>query len=199
MNSSYITSAMRSEQLPHFGAPEVAFIGRSNTGKSSLLNALLGRQNLARHSRTPGRTQMVNFFALEMGEQKLIFADLPGYGYSATSRDTRKHWESLVKAYVERDEIREFLFLIDCRRAQEPEAEDLDLIAFLSSKKPLSVVLTKSDKLNQSETSKAIQRIKTVAQERKLQIARVIAVSSLKKKGIDALRDSILAYMPGAE
>src|SRR5690606_6796314 len=92
LKSSYITSAQQAQQLPDFPYPEVAFVGRSNVGKSSLLNAILQRRGLARTSNTPGRTQMVNFFSVELGEKHMILADLPGCGYSAIGKDARKDW-----------------------------------------------------------------------------------------------------------
>ncbi len=198
MNSSYITSAQKAEQLPDLGAcPEIAFVGRSNCGKSTLLNALLGRTGLARTSNTPGRTQMVNFFALDQGEKRLIFADLPGYGYAATSKATKKLWEGLVESYLERTQIREVLMLLDSRRVTALPDEDLLLLDHIIRREPavvVTVVLTKTDKLNQSEMSKARAAVdKILGDEDRV---RVIAVSSLKKTGIDLLRREILRHMP---
>src|SRR5688500_8058281 len=125
MNTFYITSAQKAEQLPDLGGiPEIAFVGRSNCGKSSLLNVLLSHSGLARESKVPGRTQMVNFFKCEKGDRALILADLPGYGFSATGREVRSHWQALLEAYVARPSIQSFLFLIDARRVATLDDED---------------------------------------------------------------------------
>lgn len=196
MNSTYITSAAKAEQLPVYDAPEIAFVGRSNCGKSSLLNALLNRKNLARASSTPGRTQMVNFFGTSKGEKQVIFADLPGYGFSAIGRLARKPWEELMGEYLVRPNIREILFLADIRR--ELDGEDIELLTWLgrnANRYELSVVLTKADKLNQSETAKAVANVKKIADAKHIKTARVLAVSTLKNKGIPALQEKLLSWL----
>jgi GTP-binding protein len=196
MNSTYITSAAKAEQLPVYDWPEIAFVGRSNCGKSSLLNALLNRKNLARASSTPGRTQMVNFFGITKGENQVIFADLPGYGFSAIGRHARKPWEELMGEYLVRPNIREILFLADIRR--EPDDEDIELLTWLgrnANRYELSVVLTKADKLNQSETAKAVAKLKKIADAQNIKTARVLAVSTLKNKGIPALQEKLLSWL----
>jgi GTP-binding protein len=195
MESSYITSAQKAEQLPRLGHPEVCFVGRSNCGKSSLLNALLNRSNLARASNTPGRTQMVNFFAVDHKDKKLVLADLPGYGFSAIGKEVRHHWQALVEGYLDRSEIKECLFLIDSRRADALKDDDLGLLELLTrrpGKAPVTVVLTKADKLSGGETAKMIQSVSATLKKEKLRVARVLAVSTLKKKGIDELRALIV-------
>lgn len=195
MNSSYITSAQRAEQLPSLGGvPEIAFIGRSNCGKSSLLNALLGRTGLARTSSTPGRTQMVNFFAVEKGEKKLVLADLPGYGYAESPREVRRHWEGLISAYLTRPEIQEFLFLLDIRRSELGE-DDLALLRQLvrrSPKVPVTVVLTKGDKVGGNEATKLKAQCTSALAGAGLAVAKMVAVSSLKKKGIDDMKREVI-------
>lgn len=194
MQTSYITSAQKAQQLPEYSWPEIAFIGRSNCGKSSLLNALLDRKSLARESQTPGRTQMVNFFNIQNGEKQVIFADLPGYGYSAIARDVRQHWEELLAAYFLRPNIERFLFLADSRRAASLDDDDRKLLKYLTSRPevPLIFVLTKCDKMNQSETSKAKQAVTTQLKSWQVPIEEVVVVSSLKKKGIPELQRKIL-------
>lgn len=195
MESSYITSAQQAEQLPRLGHPEVAFVGRSNCGKSSLLNALLNRAGLARTSNTPGRTQMVNFFAVDHKEKRLVLADLPGYGFSAIGKEVRHHWQALVDGYLARTEIKELLFLFDSRRVGDLKDDDLGLLEMLArgkGKAPVTVVLTKCDKLNQSETAKAIQTMAGDLKREKLKVERIVAVSSLKKKGVGELRSLVV-------
>lgn len=196
MNSTYITSAAHAEQLPEYDWPEVAFVGRSNCGKSSLLNALLNRKNLARASNTPGRTQMVNFFGTSKGERQLIFADLPGYGFSAIGRLARKPWEELMGDYLVRPNLREILFLCDIRR--ELDEEDLELLDWLgrhANRYDLTVVLTKCDKLNQSETAKAVHKMQAILDSKNILAARIVAVSTLKNKGIEKLQTQLLAWL----
>jgi GTP-binding protein len=186
MDSRYITSAAKPQQLESFGLPEVAFIGRSNSGKSSLLNALLQRKNLARTSATPGRTQMVNFFGLN---NQIIFADLPGYGYNVASKGVEGKWDQLMGAYCQRDDIAAFLFLIDVRRdLQEFEVEFLH---FLAEKAPVVFVMTKSDKLKQGERQKRIKLIKAFVKNQGIAPEMFIAISSLKKTGINELNSLI--------
>lgn len=194
MEAAYITSAMRPEQLPPYDLAEIAFVGRSNTGKSTLLNAITGRRNLARQSRTPGRTQMVNFFSF--GKQ-LILADLPGYGYSEAIREVSRNWQPLVEAYVRRPNIREFLFLFDCRR--DMNDEDLVLMYILGRQLPITLVLTKTDKISRAELERKITKIEVLMVEKGIPCKEVIATSSLKKTGIDNLRKLILSHADNAE
>lgn len=194
MHAVYITSAPTAQLLPRLDAPEVALIGRSNCGKSSLINALLAHTGLARVSSTPGRTQMVNFFAVTSGQGKLVVADLPGYGYSAIGRDVRKHWQELMAGYLERRAIRELLFLADARRADQLDQDDLKLLRHLDAMAPLSVVLTKCDKLNQSESAKAQAAVRNTLARAGIQVKQVFAVSSLKMRGIEKLRAQLLSH-----
>lgn len=194
MNAVYITSAPTAQLLPRLEGPEVAVVGRSNCGKSSLINALLAHSGLARVSSTPGRTQMVNFFRVSTGDGALILADLPGYGFSAISRDVRKHWQFLMEAYLYRPEIRELLFLADVRRADSLDDDDLQLLQHLCSVAPVTVVLTKSDKLNQSMTARAQREMTEMLQRYRIFPRQVVAVSSLKGKGIAPLRRQILSH-----
>jgi len=187
MDTRYITSAAKAEQLPKYDQPEVAFFGRSNTGKSTLLNALLGRRNLARQSRTPGRTQMINFFSVN---ERLILADLPGYGYSEARRDVTKYWQGLVDAYVLRPNIREFLFLMDSRR--EIADDDINLMFFLAKQLPLRVVLTKADKLSRSAVNQQIAKLANLLNAEGIDFHDIYPTSSTKKTGIQRIWDEAL-------
>ncbi len=142
---TFVTGVAKVEQLPDLGAPEVAFAGRSNVGKSSLVNALTGRRTLARVSSTPGRTRQINFFDLG---GRLTLVDLPGYGFARAANSEIKAWTALVRAYLRgRSGLRRVCLLIDARHAPKPADEDvmtlLDRAAVV-----FQVVLTKADKLD---------------------------------------------------
>ncbi|NRA64591.1 MAG: ribosome biogenesis GTP-binding protein YsxC [Pseudobacteriovorax sp.] len=195
MESRYITSAAKPEQLPEYELPEIAFIGRSNTGKSSLLNALLGRRNLARHGRTPGQTQMINFFGVN---EKVILADLPGYGYNVARRDAAKHWQPMADVYVRRSNIVEFICLQDCRR--DFQEMDLRLLFMLGRQLPVTLVLTKVDKISRNQLAKARKKLEAVLEENGIDYKNVIATSSQQNLGIEDLRKAVLdPYLTKAE
>ena len=141
------SSAARLDQLPQPELPEVAFSGRSNVGKSSLINRLLNRKGLARPSATPGKTATVNFYRLDRAR----LVDRPGYGYAKVSREEKRRWGSLIEGYLQADrDLRLVLQLIDMRHP--PTADDRLMIDFLTEAEiPFVLVLTKSDKLNQSQ------------------------------------------------
>ncbi len=136
------------EQIPAEGLAEIAFVGRSNVGKSSLINALLGIKGLARVSRTPGKTQQINFFEVD---RRFLLVDLPGYGFAQVPEAVRRGWGPLVEAYLgSRRSLRLVVFLLDFRRMPSPE--DLQLQAWLSERRvPVRFVLTKADKLSRNQ------------------------------------------------
>ena len=144
---TFLTSFGTAGQLPPSGTPEVVFAGRSNVGKSSLINALFQQKGLARVSATPGKTATINFF----GTQSLIFADLPGYGYAKVSRGEKLRWAALMEGYFAQDrDIALVLSLVDSRHP--PSREDLQMLDFLIDQElPFLVVLTKVDKLSPRE------------------------------------------------
>lgn len=194
MESSYITSAAQAHQLPPARHHEIALIGRSNCGKSSLINALLGRAKLARVSNTPGRTQMVNLFEVKSGEKVLTVADLPGYGYAKAPQDIRQHWQELIDTYLKRPAIVEILFLIDARRAAELKADDVALLKQLLKARPhaVTLVMTKTDKLNNKEMRDADVGLAKGLRAAGLNVKKMAKVSTLAKEGIEELRQTVI-------
>ena len=189
MDSNYIVSADKPQQFPEHNHPEFAFVGKSNCGKSSLLNALFERKNLARQSGTPGRTQMINFFSLKLSAEKTyIFADLPGYGFSKTSKSLKASWDELIGEYLEKRNLAKTLFLFDARREIEPY--ELSYLSDLRSiGKEIIVVITKTDKLNQSEKSKLKKNLEQLFKDHSLESVPLVFSSTLKKDGIRDLQN----------
>ncbi len=150
--SRFIISAARPEDFPPAAHPEVAIAGRSNVGKSSLINKLAGHDGLARTSRTPGRTRLVNWFRVDAtASLTLDLVDLPGYGYAAVDRDTRTGWRPLIEALLgERASLRAVVLLVDIRR--DIGNEELDFVPWLQAKGLVVIpVLTKADKLGKAQ------------------------------------------------
>jgi GTP-binding protein len=141
---------------PPQALPEIAFLGRSNVGKSSLLNALVRRKAFARVSRTPGRTQEINFFEIN---GKFVFVDLPGYGYARVAKTKRHEWQSLIDAYLRQtSQLRGVVVLLDVRR--EPSQDDLSLLEYLAELEvPTLVAITKVDKLGKQARETALKGI----------------------------------------
>ena len=145
--AEFVTSVGRPDQIPQDGLPEIAFAGRSNVGKSSLLNRLLNRKALAKTSRTPGKTRTLNYYIVN---RELYLVDLPGYGYARRSHSEREQWAKLVNAYIQdRTPLKGIVQLVDARH--DPTADDLQMIEWLNqSRKPFLVVATKADLLSGS-------------------------------------------------
>jgi len=152
-SAEYITSVVSLRHLPASKLPEIAFAGRSNVGKSSLINALLGRRRLAQISSTPGKTRMLNFFLVN---EAFFFVDLPGYGYAKVAKKIRDRWSSLVEPYIrQRETLMGVVHLVDCRR--EPTGADEQLSLWLDFHHvPTLLVLTKADKLSRSRAAMAL-------------------------------------------
>ena len=150
-NAEIAHTAVASHQFPADGLPEIVFAGKSNVGKSSLINAVLGRKSLARTSGTPGKTRTINFYRVE---KKIYFVDLPGYGYAKVSKTEKAKWGQMVEGYLkERKELKRVLMLVDIRH--EPSPNDIQLYEwFMYFGLPTTVVATKSDKLNKGQVDK---------------------------------------------
>ena len=188
--ADFLTSASDPRGFPRPELPEFAFAGRSNVAKSSLLNAVVGVPGLARTSRTPGRTRLINWFRVQPAKgPPLAFVDLPGYGYAKVSRDLREAWRPLVEAYLDAtDALRAVILLVDARRGGEAEERELlDYLAELGV--PVQVVLTKADKL-----SKAARRPAAAQVRRQLGLARdPLLCSATTAEGLDQLWRFMLA------
>jgi len=157
VNAHFVISAAKPEDFPPGRLPEVAIVGRSNVGKSSLINSLVHQHGLARTSRTPGRTRLLNWFEVD-GRFHLV--DLPGYGYAAVDRNMRAGWQPLIEAYLDkRDVLAGVVLLVDVRRG--PEEEELDFVPWLAERKvPIVVALTKADKLPKNKRMLEIAKAK---------------------------------------
>ena len=156
MDAAFLKSAFNESQYPPPDKSEVAFAGRSNVGKSSLLNALVNRRNLARTSSTPGRTQALNFFRVN---DRFTFVDLPGYGYARVSREVKKSWRGMVEAYLRnRPNLNAVVVIFDIRR--DLEEDDRSLMEWLEQEgKSVIPVLTKVDKLTRRERDSRVREM----------------------------------------
>jgi GTP-binding protein len=195
LSAELIASAPRADKLPKSGLPEIAFLGRSNVGKSSLLNALARRKKLARTSSTPGKTRELVLFRIETDAGVLGFVDLPGYGYAQVSRRERASWQHLAEDYLgSREELRLAILLQDLRR-DFTEDESL-LMAWLAEQGvPGRVVLTKIDKL---KPMKRKERIRALAAEIAPQLEAPIATSAQSGTGMVELWRTCLDHAFGA-
>jgi GTP-binding protein len=178
-SAEFIKSAFAEEHWTTDGLPEIAFLGRSNVGKSSLINSLLQRKGLARTSNTPGRTQSINFFLIN---ESFYFVDLPGYGYAKVSKAMRKDWGKMAEDYLlKRRELALFIQLVDSRH--KPTELDRDLSEWLSfHQKNTLVVATKTDKMSNNQLTKAMREIEAGLPESK-----IIAYSAETGKGREAV------------
>jgi GTP-binding protein len=156
-NVRFLTSANRLGQLPPDAGAEVAFAGRSNAGKSSAINAITQRKGLARTSKSPGATRLLNFFELEAGRR---LVDLPGYGFARVSGDMREHWGALLQGYfAQRASLRGTMVVMDVRHPLT--GQDEDMLALASSRGlPVHILLTKADKLGRGAAANALQALR---------------------------------------
>lgn len=190
----FLTSANDSGGFPPGGAREVAFVGRSNAGKSSAINVIAGQRGLAHVSKTPGRTRLINFFELDPARRVV---DLPGYGYAAVDRATRSHWEDFLAEYVAtRAGLVGVILIADARHALADA--DRDMLGFLLKYcRPVHVLLTKSDKLSRSEAAKVLARVRKELAGRPSVDAQLFSATS--KTGLDAARAAIAVWLEIAD
>lgn len=174
-------------QLPECREPEIVFSGRSNVGKSSLINKVFNRKNLARVSSVPGKTVTINFYSAG-GGVKIV--DLPGYGYAKVAKTEKQRWASMMEGYFKSGrDIRLVVQLVDMRHP--PTADDLTMIEFLEyNKYPFIVALTKSDKLNKTEYKNRLESIKTELEG--VDEGRIIPFSAINGEGAETIRNYII-------
>lgn len=176
-------------QLPDSDRPELVFSGRSNVGKSSLINKLCNRKKLARVSSTPGKTATINFY--EVGD--VYFVDLPGYGYARTSASERKRWDELINGYFESDRQRTVVVqLLDCRHA--PSADDMQMMEYLRyHQMPFVAALTKADKLKKSQLAATCDEFETICGPYGCQ--GVVLTSAENGYGIEKLKTVLESFL----
>jgi GTP-binding protein len=196
-DAQLVATAAAPAGFPREGIAEIAFLGRSNVGKSSLLNALVGRRALARTSSTPGKTRLAHFFLVERDTtaralRRVLFVDLPGYGWAKVAKTERAAWQKLVEGYLDgRAPLRLAILLHDLRR--EPADEELDLLAWLAQRDvPALVAITKSDKL---APMRRAERVRHLVRAYGVAADLVIATSAQKKDGVESVWRAIDARL----
>ena len=190
----FMLSVVNLDSLPPADRPEICFAGRSNVGKSSLINALTNRKGLARASNTPGRTRELNYFNVD---DRLNLVDLPGYGYARAPKTEISNWTRLTRAFLRgRAGLRRVFLLIDSRHGIKPN--DLELMAMLDETAvTYQIVLTKVDKLKKGEQEKVFAKTEAIIAKRPAAFPQLIATSSEKKNGLDILRAEIASLALG--
>lgn len=208
----FFTTANHLRELPKTSVPEIVFAGRSNAGKSSAINVLCNQKQLAFASKTPGRTQHINFFSIggakvsqhrkdptDVSKIQTLLVDLPGYGYAEVSRTAKQHWQKLLSTYLQsREQIAALILIMDARRP----FTDLDvqmLEWFAPQEKPIHCLLTKSDKLNRSDSNKIINQARTIlgsyVDEQGAPFPFTVQLfSALKRTGLDEASDIITKF-----
>ena len=188
----FMLSVAQLSQLPEADLDEVAFAGRSNVGKSSLINALFNQKKLAKTSSTPGRTQQLNFFNFD---GKLYLVDLPGYGYAQAPEKLVKQWQKVLKDYLRgRPNLRRVFLLIDSRHGLK--AEDLEIMKLLDESAVVyQIILTKIDKISTIELQKTQEKILTELKKHAAAMNEIIATSSEKKQGLDLCKAEICSLI----
>jgi GTP-binding protein len=185
--AQFLLSVAAVPQFPADRGAEVAFAGRSNAGKSSAINALTGRHGLARTSKLPGRTRLLNYFELAPNQR---IVDLPGYGYAEVSAKERKIWVPLIDALRERESLAGLMLIVDARRGVRDE--DIELVAWADpARRPVHVLLTKVDKLNQQEKAAALKAARAALST----ATGVQLFSAHSGEGVDAAQKALAAML----
>lgn len=189
--ATFLKSATKLDECPPEALPEICFAGRSNVGKSSLINALLKRKNIARTSNVPGKTQQMNYY--QVGDS-CYFVDLPGYGYAKAPQKERERWGQNIREYLlKRSSLALIIQVVDARH--KPSALDEDFFYWMGvHQKPFSVVLSKVDKLSNNGIAQAKAGVKRLLAEMNIEVP-IIACSSESKKGILEIQELIMEFI----
>lgn len=186
----FVTGAPSLDECPEEWYPEICFAGRSNVGKSSVINAIMNHGGLARTSNTPGKTQQMNYYLID---EKLYFVDLPGFGYAKVSKKERERWGRNIRNYLlDRQSLHLVLHLVDIRH--EPSDLDEDFFYWLGSNRlPFAVILNKADKLSRNKQNQSKFRLQRILKEMNIEVP-IIMSSAAKKNGIDEIRKLISEF-----
>lgn len=192
-SAEFVKSSQELNQCPQPDMPEFAFIGRSNVGKSSLINMLVEKKDLAKTSSQPGKTQLINHFIIN---KEWYLVDLPGYGYAKTSMENRKKWRKMIEDYLlKRVNLLTVFVLVDSRL--EPQKIDLEFINFLGENQvPITLIYTKTDKQSAKKTEESLERFKESLSEYWEELPEIILTSSEKRVGRDEVLETIENIIP---
>lgn len=192
-SAEFVKSSPDYRQSPKADKPEFAFIGRSNVGKSSLINALVNKKDLAKTSSQPGKTQLINHFLID---QDWYLVDLPGYGYARVSRDNRVVWGKMIRNYIlKRENLLNVYLLIDSRHS--PQKIDIEFMNFLGENSvPFTIVFTKIDKQTANKTNENLRNYKNELLKYWEELPQIILTSAEKRQGLEELMDSIKSIIP---
>lgn len=187
--AEFVISAVKRGQYPEDGRPEIAFVGRSNVGKSTLINTLTNRRKLVKVSSTPGKTRLINFFLIN---DNMYFVDLPGYGYAKVSKKEKENWGYIMEQYlVERNQLKKIVLLVDSRH--KPTSDDINMYNWIKHYNyEVLVVGTKLDKLKRNDISKNKKIIRDTLKMDKDD--KILLISSLSKEGKEEVLEQILIY-----
>lgn len=196
-NASYLISNAKVDKCPDIDVPEFAFIGRSNVGKSSLINMLTNSSKLAKTSQKPGKTQLINHFKINNGQWYIV--DLPGYGYAARGKEQRREFQEMIQSYIlDRQQLTCLFILIDIRH--KPQKIDLEFINWCGENGvPFALVFTKSDKISKTAATRLVDDYKKTLHETWEELPPVFITSSEKREGRDDLLDYIDDIMNSIE
>jgi GTP-binding protein len=192
-SAEFVKSSSDYRQSPKADRAEFAFIGRSNVGKSSLINALVNKKDLAKTSSQPGKTQLINHFLID---SQWYLVDLPGYGYAKVSKSSREVWGKMIRNYIlKRENLLNVYVLVDSRLT--PQKIDIEFINFLGENAvPFTIVFTKIDKQSTGKTEENLEVYKQELLKYWEELPNIILTSSEKRKGLDELLDSIKSIIP---